>query len=1451
MANPCKYTLKDGKVLDFTQARQYVMDNIEQLTKESPTLKKEYDAATKGKVEEGDKPERKDGDEGGEAPKTSRGNRAKKSKAVSQEIDTPETRAIFNMIGDAFKEQVDEVVSTRAAEEVKSEPMTAAEKGKSLAEKIRAAKLKNRGETYSSLPFLPQAVDAALEAAALIAENGGKLIDVINAAIDALRSHPDYKTLNNEQKASVEKDLKAELVMASDEVEQTQTGSGKFKVSKTAKDLIEGLRKAGKNSLAEIIEAGKNYEVRNQKDVWEKAVNLHRDSPREVYQLAKNKELHPDITNAIFAQRLIDAQAAFSEDQNTYTKEAYEQAFRDYKQYGTTVAQGMAMRGFLANLIPNMIVNSALGKLDNDVKNALGIDGNDKINEVAVQAKQIRIDVFSAIAKLMAGESVPLASVSNPKVRKALDVLVSFGANLKKDGSDKSGLAQLLELVKENGKLAVSATREQVREMVSSNLKDINGRLKNPMTESQVEKATDAFMEVYEEAASKQMEKAIAAAYGERDASISKNKNPAIAKLILYGGLEGQAYQNKFATKYNLPTLTPANVAQLTQLAQNIANAKGTFAFTNASNAFNSYLNSLRNNSKNIVNRAIGNFSKYVAAFQYNNVLFRPLLLAKAFISNVLQTAPKIVRQAIRERQLNPGGVFNERRTSIVDPVTKKIIPIVLSPTKDFITFGIKGMSKEGRSDIEREIINQEKRGVRILGKTFLVASSRSYAATDAFTIPIATAITQRQAYGALLRDEYKKRKIKPTRKQISDDLNALLGRDDASIQAAFAKAVDEIRNSKLWTDLGFTAADDFPSNPGIKGLTSKESRIYNETKIRMYEILSEDVLGRLAQMKESYSPNMGYTAAEIWAQENINEINRFVSANTREISFLGRPQGTPGEMADKLLALTKGLEALKHATFLPLFAYAPFNGLSLYIKYDPFLATLRSAKYKMLGTRGLGKKERESGYKMPYLVKEDQQRLLESTAAAWGLAIAIPALVSAIRGDDDEPEERKKKAAEGRFTGIATKEMEGRGLKDASGKNFIEGGYVYVDGVKQFNWMMSPFYGSFAAAAFWDNKDVFETLPAYATEGVRRPFVEDSPEFTAALGMYVLNTMSGVMNYSGMSQQYKMLSNVMELSHQSNKTASEKAGDVVINQFANMIQSFVPLSGLQKDAQNAYDAYNGNPSKMATDFYEKVAINLAFVDGALRSEKTDCFGRPIDEQLKAVDPLTMGYDVIQFVDGRVSLPFNRIYKGDPYMQMHTMHNYYPRIGNSDMVPQVISVESDWEFEGELATRSRNKKKAYTSVEDKDVLNMLNLLSEKENVENVETSETHAGHKEYITYDLELTAEETHKTNAIMGSLVKEVFDYVDESGVKNMDNMMGFQNNEQYKSCMGSLYSICKMVAIAKEIPEIQSQRQYISSALKMANSWDKEYTLLSFPDNIREDLIKMLDKIDEAEDK
>ena len=50
---------------------------------------------------------------------------------------------------------------------------------------------------------------------------------------------------------------------------------------------------------------------------------------------------------------------------------------------------------------------------------------------------------------------------------------------------------------------------------------------------------------------------------------------------------------------------------------------------------------------------------------------------------------------------------------------------------------------------------------------------------------------------------------------------------------------MDDIRNGQTWKDLGFLPTDAFPQDPGIKGIGTKESRIYNEAKIRMYEILA------------------------------------------------------------------------------------------------------------------------------------------------------------------------------------------------------------------------------------------------------------------------------------------------------------------------------------------------------------------------------------------------------------------------------------------------------------------------------------------------------------------------------------------------------------------------------------------------------------------------------------
>jgi hypothetical protein len=1439
MANPCKYTLKDGTVLDFTQARQYVMDNIAELTKESPTLKSKYDAATKGKVEGDNKQEYKEGDKGRERPKAGSRNRAKSSKAIPEEIRTPDVVAVFNMLGEALAQEAAEVVAPIVQEEAK--PMTNAEKGKLFAEKLRAAKLKNRGETYSSLPFLEQAVDTALEAAALVAENGGKFIDIINAAIESLRANSDYAVLTDSQKENIEKDLTEEMARYSDEVEESQRGSGKLKVSKTAKDFAAGLREQQRNDLADIVEAGKNYEVRNQKKVMADAIALM-DADRTgniAYKLAKNGDLHPDITNAIFAQRLIDAMAAYSARQDASTTEAFELANKEYQNYGTYIAQGLSMRNYLAQMIPFMMVDRVKNKATNDVKDELGFDGEQKTKEVAVEAKKTRTEVFTDIANLVTGQDIDpntiLSKYSNPRIKKALDVLVSFGVHLNKNGAKGSGLTQLLKLVAQDGQVAVDATREQVRDLVTVNLRAINQGLKeNEMSEAQVNKAIDAFMETYEEIASWQMKRALDRAFGDnsKTPSISGSKNPTIVKQILFGALEGDRYIDKFAVKYGLPILTPENIAKLTELAENVAAArtKGAFALANANNAFNNYINTLKAKaSGGIIGRNIKAFN-YIAAYQFNNLLLRASILNKAIISNVFQTFPKMVMQMMREMDITLGGTFNTLKTSVIDPVTNQPVALNVSPTKDNMTFGSIGINKEGRSDIETDILNQKSKIKRALSKVFLVGSSRAFAVVDALTIPLATSITSRQAYGALLKELYKKNKIDKSRREIYQDVTALLGRDETTVTAAFSKAMQEMRNSQLWKDAGFDSTTPFPQDPGIMKVGTKEARIYNETKIRMYELLSEGVMERLVQLNQNLNPALSTNDALKISEEYQKEINRYISANTREISFLGRPQGTPGQLADVLNYISSGkMSPLKHSTLMPLFNNAVANGFSLYIKYDPLLSTLRSIKYKRTGKRGLTPKEQNMSYKLDFMLKMDQARLRESMFAGYAITAGLVAMLMKFRGDDDDDDKRIEKAAKGKGTFIATKEMEGRGLLDASGDP-IKGGYIYIDGVQQYNWMISPFYGAISAAAVLDNYRVFET--SRAVDGIRKPFIEDDEGLNSAIGMYMMNTLSGVMNYSSMSQQYKTLSDLMQLTQESNKGGWERTGESLKNVFANMIQSFVPLSGLQKDAQNAYDAYNGNPNKLATDVFEKMAINLAFTDGALRSNKTDCFGRPVEEELKAVGPF-MGVDMFQFDKGKLSLPFNRAYEDDKYMQMHTMHNFYPMVGNSTTIPITYAIEEGKDFASDLSYSTSTGKANGEMITAEDIYDVEKQAASSKRVKDKpKVKEIAPGVPESISYNLELTAEENNDANELMGKIVKNMFD---EPG--NMDTMYDmFANNEHYKNCMTSLYTIAKRVAIIEMIDEIKDQELYIKATKNLINTWKNTYPDLTLPEKIED---------------
>jgi fumarylacetoacetate (FAA) hydrolase family protein len=135
MANPCKYTLKDGTVLDFTQARQYVMDNIAELTKESPTLKAKYDAATKGKVKESNQPEYKEGDTSREAPKASSSNRPVTSSITEEKTEKEK-------LADQLAASLESSLASQIAAEVQGmqpqQEQTYSEKAKRYSDRLRS-----------------------------------------------------------------------------------------------------------------------------------------------------------------------------------------------------------------------------------------------------------------------------------------------------------------------------------------------------------------------------------------------------------------------------------------------------------------------------------------------------------------------------------------------------------------------------------------------------------------------------------------------------------------------------------------------------------------------------------------------------------------------------------------------------------------------------------------------------------------------------------------------------------------------------------------------------------------------------------------------------------------------------------------------------------------------------------------------------------------------------------------------------------------------------------------------------------------------------------------------------------------------------------------------------------------------------------------------------------------
>ncbi|KKL55840.1 hypothetical protein LCGC14_2251390, partial [marine sediment metagenome] len=82
---------------------------------------------------------------------------------------------------------------------------------RTLAEKIRKAKLDTEGTMMGTLPLFPQAVNFSIEVVATAIEGGAALVDAVNTGIAKLKEQEFFKNLSKEDQKKMEEDVRSKM----------------------------------------------------------------------------------------------------------------------------------------------------------------------------------------------------------------------------------------------------------------------------------------------------------------------------------------------------------------------------------------------------------------------------------------------------------------------------------------------------------------------------------------------------------------------------------------------------------------------------------------------------------------------------------------------------------------------------------------------------------------------------------------------------------------------------------------------------------------------------------------------------------------------------------------------------------------------------------------------------------------------------------------------------------------------------------------------------------------------------------------------------------------------------------------------------------------------------------------------------------------------------------------
>jgi hypothetical protein len=1193
----------------------------------------------------------------------------------------------------------------------------------------------------------------------------------------------------------------------------------------------------------------------------------HFGGAEQAYEFVMNNPINSDIKTMIIAEAVKERLATEKTNPSVDSRVALEDALYDLAIHGTDLGQGVNAYQYIYEQIPELFLQSKIQATISHITDVLGnpdIVGtqSNQIVQVANKARAFRNTFFDDIADFYAGtktyeQLVGDDSKFDNKVKNAIKVLLNYGQNF-----DKEALSQLLKGVKEKGIFGMAETREDVKPILVAQINDLNGKLKIPLSEAQVNEFAESLLDFYEGLAFQRLNKEMQLIFQQNPSKSTNKENLKLIKAISYGALNNANAMMKLAQRFNLPTqLTPQQQQTLLTAAQGYTNAQGALAKQQALFRFNQQAAYIQYQNSKGFQRFLKKLKHLTALFEsyfYNGILFSLNTFDRAIAGNIQRTSGRLLFSAIRgdmeiikqssATAFMPQDYMNEftyvdssgvQQTLILENRMNEVFDNVYSSLRGLPR--LSEVKRSGLNSVELMIRESNSKGERMAMRTFLVPAGRLMSAFDALTTPLNQTITKRQVYYEFLKELQKTTpSLKSLNKiQLVDLVNQIVEPTGNSVSAAMTQAREDVINGQLYAQLGFTKPDEFPIfdprvvsllKPGetISSLTSKNAKIYNEWLYRVREILDTQESVRLQDIasRNGWMTNMPFDAVQV-----SKNVDYYVSRIASEMVFLATPRGSMGAIATSINnfintnAVTKGS---KYVGLMPLFVNAAFNGIGMMIRVLPIVNAAQLAKYLLTGSRGKYWKTSEREFEIPAAVKLDKQQMIATVATTNIIAAGLYAALEGLYKDD---EEEKEAAATFKWTGITniriTKAQEELGYRPAT---------IYINGVEWFDYKDFAFGPILSAVAFcknykiWnfgyrDNKPFYDKEGEYVTlESLKEG---ENESFKEIIGNYLLFVLTTAGEQSTIRDMTKSVNDLIDVLQPKTTEQDEKRHEGVLQKYGTkklggFLKNLIPYQRAQAEIKAIYDSFTGENKKLATDLYTTIALGTMAEDVFIKTDGLDYWGRPVKDKFTLVLP----------VAGSVTI--GEPYPQDRYRSLYLKNNYNPVLNTNEALPIHIS-RSELMGGADELEKLQNEVKQDMLATGKDKLSFRPL-----------DADLFDPAKDKQIYDYQLDKETVTMINQMT---VKFAGKFVD----MNIDRLESM-DKKTFTKAMDSLYRIGRQVAIYQnlyqsgEIPYEADKQDMYNYVSDMIEGFKKSYTQkekanLIWPDEFDATLLLGLD--------